>query len=135
VATASTRAGFDPEGDHPREESSPCAPWTPTPAHTALREATQALSVRRDGIIHAGLTETGYQARAVDLARTLDAVVDLLRSVGVGAAPQAAAHGLLTVAEHLDMGAWTARQAGGDSDPRRVPRMRLDPERCATTDS
>jgi hypothetical protein len=106
-----------------------------TSAHTALREATQALSVRRDGTTHGALTETGYEVLAADLARTLDAAASLLRSVGVGVNPSAA-RGLLTMAGHLDIGALMARQAGGDhADRPPVPTMRLDPERCATTDS
>lgn len=106
---------------------------THTSAHTALREAAQALSVRRDGTTHGALTETGYQALAADLARTLDAVAGLLRSVGGGAHP-AGPHGLLAVAEHLDVGAVMARHAGGDGARPPVATMRLDPERCATTD-
>ena len=105
-----------------------------TSAHTALREATQALSVRRHGTTHAVLTETGYQMLAADLARTLDAMASLLRSVGVSACPDASTPGLLTVAEHLDVGALMARHAGGDHDRPPVPTMHLDPERCATTD-
>lgn len=109
-------------------------PETHTSAHAALREATQALSVRRDGTTHADLTGTAYQTLAADLATTLDAVASLLRSVGVGVRPNATTHGLLTVAEHVDMGALMARQAGVDHGGP-VPAARLESERCATTDA
>jgi hypothetical protein len=106
---------------------------THTSAHVALREATQALSVRRDGTIHAGLPETGHQMLAADVAATLDAVAGLLRSVGVGVRPDVTDHGLLTVAEHVDMAALMARRAGGDGD-HTPSATHLEPERCATTD-
>ena len=104
-----------------------------TSANTALREATLALSVRTHGTAIA-LTETNYQALAADLAATLDAVASLLLSVGIGVRPNATTQGLLTVAEHLGIGALMARQASGDHNSPAVPRMRLDPERCATTE-
>jgi len=106
---------------------------THTSAHVALREATQALSVRRDGITDAGLPESGYQSLAADLATTLDAVASLLRSVGVAVRPNATAHGLLTIAEHVDLAALMARRAGGEDD-HTPPTTHLEPERCATTD-
>lgn len=107
---------------------------THTSAHTALREATRALSVRRDGTTDADLTSTEYQTLAADLSANLDAVASVLRSVGVGVHPGATTHGLLALAEHVDIGALMAREAGGDHAHPRVPAMRLDPERCAITD-
>ena len=104
---------------------------THTSAHVALREATQALNVRGDGA--ADLASDGYQTLAADLAATLDAVASLLRSTGVGVRPNATTHGLLTVAEHVDMGALMARQAGGNQ--RRTPPVTPHgAERFATTD-
>ncbi|WP_328306059.1 hypothetical protein [Actinomycetospora sp. NBC_00405] len=108
---------------------------TDTGAHAALREATRALSVRRDGTTHAELTETAYRTLAADLAVTLDAVAGLLRSVGVGVRPNATTHGLLTVAEHLDVGALMARRAGVDHDSQPQTTMHVEPERCGCTDS
>ncbi|WP_433030381.1 hypothetical protein [Actinomycetospora sp. CA-053990] len=107
---------------------------TATSAHTALREATQALRVRRDGATGGDLTDDDFRTLAADLSLTLDAVVSLLRSVGVGVRPNAATHGLLTVAEHVDMGALMARQASGDRDEQPKPVMHLEPERCGCTD-
>jgi hypothetical protein len=107
---------------------------TDTNAHAALREATQALSVRRDGTTGADLTETAYQTLAADLAANLDAVASLLRSVGVGVRPNAATHGLLTVAEHLDMGALMAREASVDHDSQPQTTMYVESERCGTPD-
>jgi hypothetical protein len=107
---------------------------THTSAHVALREAALALNVRRDGTGHADLTETGYQTLAADLAATLEAVAGLLRSVGIGVRPNATTQGLLAVAQYLDMGGLMARQASGGHERPPVPAMRLDPERCATTD-
>jgi hypothetical protein len=104
-----------------------------TSAHAALREATHALKVRRDRITHADLTETGYRSLAADLADNLDAVAGLLRSVGVGVRPDDTTHGLLTVAEHVDMVALIARHAGGDHDPMPAT-THLEPERCGATD-
>ena len=108
-----------------------------TSAHAALREATQALSVRRDGTTHADLTTTDFQTLAADLADTLDAVTSLLRSVGVGVGvhPNATTHGLLTVAEHVDMGGLMARRAGGGLDDQTKWAMHVEPERCGCTDS
>jgi hypothetical protein len=107
---------------------------TATSAHAALREATQALSVRRDGTAHADLTKSDFQTLAADLADTLEAVASLLRSVGVGVHPNATTHGLLTVAEQVDMGGLMARQAGGNHDQRTAPAMQIEPERCGCTD-
>ena len=107
---------------------------TATSAHTALREATQALSVRRDGTTGGDLTDHDFRTLAADLSLTLDAVAGLLRSVGVGVRSNAATHGLLTVAEHVDMGALMARQVSGDQDGQPQPVMHLEPERCGCTD-
>jgi hypothetical protein len=107
---------------------------THTSAHVALREAAQALSVRRDGTTHADLTETSYRTLAADLAVTLDAVAGLLRSVGAGVSTDGTTHGLLSVAEYLDLGALMARQASVDHDGQPQMLTHLDPERCATTD-
>ena len=109
-------------------------PDTATSAHTALRKATQALRVRRNGVTHADLTTTDVEALAADVADTLDAVASLLRSVGVGMHPNATTHGLLTVAEHVDIGALMARQASGNHDEQSPPVMHLEPERCGGTD-
>lgn len=103
---------------------------THTSAHVALREATQALNVRGDGA--ADLAADGYQTLATDLAATLDAVASLLRSTGVGVRPNATTHGLLAVAEHVDMGASMAQQAGGNQR-RTPPATHHDPERPAPT--
>jgi hypothetical protein len=105
---------------------------TATSAHTALREATQALSVRRDGTTGGDLTDHDFRTLAADLSLTLEAVAALLRSVGVRS--HAATHGLLTVAEHVDMGALMARQASGEHDEQPQPVMHLEPERCGCTD-
>jgi hypothetical protein len=108
---------------------------TATSAHAALREATRALSVRRDGTAHADLTMTDFQTLAADLADTLDAVAGLLRSVGVGVPPDAITHGLLTVAEQVDLGGLMARQASDNHDQHVAPAMHVEPERCGCTDS
>ena len=105
---------------------------TATSAHTALREATQALRVRRDGTTGGDLTDHDVRTLAADLSLTLEAVAALLRSVGVRS--HAATHGLLTVAEHVDMGALMARQASGEHDEQPPPVMHLEPERCGCTD-
>jgi hypothetical protein len=107
---------------------------THTSAHAALREATHALNVRRDGTTEAELTETAYQTPATDLAANLDAIASLLRSVGVRVRPNATAHGLLTVAEYVGMCALMARQAGVDHDSQPQTTMHPDPEREASTD-
>ena len=107
---------------------------THTSAHVALREATLALNVRRDGSGRADLTETGYQTLAADLAATLEAVAGLLRSVGIGVPPNTTTQGLLAVAQYLDVGGLMARQASGDHEGPPVRTMSLDSERCATTD-
>lgn len=107
---------------------------THTSAHVALREAAQALSVRRDGTTHADLTESSYRTLAADLAVTLHAVASLLRSVGVGVRPNATTQGLLTVAEHLDMGALMARQSSVDHDSQPQTLTQADPERSASAD-
>ncbi|GAA4872207.1 hypothetical protein [Actinomycetospora straminea] len=102
-------------------------------AHTALREATQALSVRRDD----GDTElsvTDHQALATDLADTLDAIASLLRSVGVGVQADGTGHGLPAVAEYVDRGALMARRASGNQDGDVPEAAHLDPERCGTAD-
>jgi hypothetical protein len=102
-----------------------------TSAHAALREATQALSVRRDA--HADLTETDFKTLAADLADTLGAVASLLRAVSVGVAPNATTHGLLVVADHVDIGALMA-QAGGNHGVHTRSAMHVEPERCGCTD-
>jgi hypothetical protein len=107
---------------------------THSSAHVAPREAARALSVRRDGTTHADLTETSYRTLAADLAVTLDAVASLLRSVGVGVGPNASTYGLLSVAEHLDMGALMARRSSVDHDSQPQTITHLGPERSATAD-
>ena len=102
-----------------------------TSAHAALRQATQALSVRRDA--HADLTETEFQTLAADLADTLGAVASLLRAVSVGVDPIATTHGLLIVAEHVDIGALMARASGHHGVHTRSG-MHVEPERCGCTD-
>ncbi|MDF2976086.1 MAG: hypothetical protein K0S40_814 [Actinomycetospora sp.] len=57
----------------------------------------------------------------------------LLRSVGAGGHLGASTHRLRTVAEHVDIGALMAREAGGDHD-HVPPTTHLEPERCATTE-
>lgn len=102
-------------------------------AHTALREATQALSVRRDG----GDTErsvTDHRALAADLADTLDAVASLLRSVGVGVETDGTGHGLPAVAEYVDRGALMARRASGDQDGDISEAAHLKSNRSGTAD-
>lgn len=106
---------------------------TATSAHTALREATRALCVRRDGSPGGDLTDHDFRTLAADLSTTLEAVAGLLRSVGVGVRSTAATHGLLTVAEHVDMGALMAREASGERDGPPQPVMHLEPERCGGT--
>ena len=64
--------------------------------------------VRRDGTTGGDLTDHDFRTLAADLSLTLEAVAALLRSVGVRS--HAATHGLLTVAEHVDMGALMARR-------------------------
>ncbi|MDD7939842.1 hypothetical protein PHK61_15580 [Actinomycetospora lutea] len=107
---------------------------THTSANAALREATQALNVRRVGTTEADLTETAYKTPATDLAANLDTVASLLRSVGVGVRHHAPTPGLLTVAEHVDLGASMAPQAGVDHDCQPQTTTHLDPERGATDD-
>lgn len=107
---------------------------TTTSAHAALREATRALSVRRDSTSHADLSKSDFQALSADLADTLEAVASLLRSVGVGVHPNATTHGLRTVAEQVDMSGLMARQASGTHEEHVVPAMRVEPERCGCTD-
>jgi hypothetical protein len=89
--------------------------------------------VPRDDTARDALTGNGFDALAADLAANLDAVARLLRSVGAGVRLSATNHGLLTVAEHVDIGALMARRAGGDHDDI-PPTTHLEPERCATTD-
>jgi hypothetical protein len=101
-------------------------------AHTALREATQALSVRRDGRDEP--PEIDYGALAADLADTLDAVASLLRSTGVGAEDGATSRGLPAVAEYVDRGALMARQASGNQAGDSTEATNLEPERCGTPD-
>ena len=105
---------------------------TATSAHTALREATQALSVRRDGTTGGRPDRSRLPDAGCRSSLTLEAVAALLRSVGVRS--HAATHGLLTVAEHVDMGALMARQASGEHDEQPQPVMHLEPERCGCTD-
>ena len=131
MATASTRAGLDPGRDHDREGTAMTTSAAATSAHAALREGTQALSVRRDA--HADLTETDVQALAADLADTLGAVASLLRAVSVGVDPDATTHGLLIVAEHVDIGALMA-QASGNHGVHQRSAMHVEPERCGCTD-
>ena len=104
-----------------------------TSAHAALREATQALSVRRDGTTHADPTETDVQTLAADLADTLGAVASLLRAVSVGVDPNATTRGLLIVAEHVDIGALMA-QASGNHGVHTRSATHVEPERCGCTD-
>jgi hypothetical protein len=52
-----------------------------TGAHAALREATQALNVRRDGTTEADLTEPAYQTLATDLAANPAANLDAVASL------------------------------------------------------
>jgi hypothetical protein len=104
-----------------------------TSAHAALREATRALSVRGEGTTDADLTTTDFRTLAADLADTLGAVASLLRSAGVGVHPNATTRGLLTVAEHVDMGGWMARQASGGQAHEGSPPMHVEPERCGCT--
>ncbi|MDD7938123.1 hypothetical protein PHK61_06795 [Actinomycetospora lutea] len=104
-----------------------------TSAHTALREATQALSVRRGG----GDTElsvTDHHVLAADLADTLDAVAGLLRSVGVGVEAGTSGRGLPAVAESVDRSALMARRASGHGDGDVPEAAHLEPERCGTAD-
>jgi hypothetical protein len=103
-----------------------------TSAHVALRESDPGAHVPRDDTAQGELTGNGFDTLAVDLAANLDAVARLLRSVGAGVRLSATTHGLLTVAEHVDIGALMARQARGDHD-HIAPTTHLDPERCATT--
>jgi hypothetical protein len=105
-----------------------------TSAHVALREATRALTVPRDGTTPGALTGNDYQALAADVAATLDAVAGLLRSTDTGVGLHAPTHGLLSVAEHVDLGAVMARHAGGDHD-QTSSTSHLEPEPCATTDA
>lgn len=105
-----------------------------TSAHAALREATRALSVRGEGTTHADLTTTDFRTLGADLADTLGAVASLLRSVGVGVCPNATTGGLLTVAEHVDLGGWMARQASGGQAHDGAPAMHVEPGRCGCTD-
>lgn len=100
-----------------------------TSAHTALREATRALSVQRDGTDADGLTEAGYEALAADLAANLDAVARLLRSVGVGTRPDATAMNLQAVAEQVDLSALMARQASDGHDQETVTDTEPDEDR------
>jgi hypothetical protein len=106
---------------------------TSTSAHVALREATRALSVPQIGTC-GELTGTSYRAFTADLAATLDAVADLLRAIDVGLPVDAPTHGLLTVAEHVDMGALMARLAGAAHEHHASSTTHLEPEPCATTD-
>ena len=108
---------------------------TATSAHTALREATQALRVRRDGTTGGDLTlitTSGTLAADLSPSRSRRSPPSCARSASF--APNAATHGLLTVAEHVDMGALMARQASGEHDEQPPPVMHLEPERCGCTD-
>jgi hypothetical protein len=87
-----------------------------TSAQIALREATRALSVERDGTDADGLNEAGYEALAADLAANLDAVARLLRSVGVGSRSETTAMNLHAVTEQVNMSALMARQASDGRD-------------------
>lgn len=132
MAMASTTAGFEQHEPTVARGTAMRTAET-TSAHVALREATQALTVPRNGAARGELTGHGVDALAADLAATLDAVARLLRSVGADGRRSATSHGLLTVAEHVDIGALMARQAGGDHD-HTPPTTHLEPERCATTE-
>jgi len=103
-----------------------------TSAHVALREATRALSVPQSGT-RGELTGTSYRLFTDDLAATLEAVADLLRAIDVGLPFDAPTHALLTVAEHVDMGALLARLAGDDHE-HHTSTTHFEPEPCATTD-